>query len=377
MKNFSFSSLSSWYNQPLNLELANNNNYITFHFTGITTNRPKEVRYQYFLEGLDESWSTITDRPEASYNNLPPGKYNFKVKAANSEGYWSNELNYPLIILPPWWNTWWAYASYMLVSLLALTVFIRRRERILKREKVLLEEKVNTRTYELLQEKEKVESTLAQVNELQGQLVETGKMNERLRISQELHDDLGGTLSGIVLYSHLAENQVHAQRTGDAEQSLSLIKQSANDMVSRLSDLVWSVNPEHNSIKKVVEKLREYATEMGLTKNIKVRVDAPGILTELHLPVEITHGVYLFFKEAINNAVKYSGATFLSLSVHHSDHSIEVIISDNGNGFDAATVKKGNGLINMQKRAAGIHAKFCLESIPQKGTVISLQCSLQ
>lgn len=107
LKNFGFSSLTDWYNQPQNLELAYNNNYISFQFIGITTKRPKEVRYQYLLEGLDEHWSSLTDKPEATYNNLPHGKYTFKVKAVNSDGYWSNELAYSFIIHPSWWRTWW------------------------------------------------------------------------------------------------------------------------------------------------------------------------------------------------------------------------------------------------------------------------------
>jgi ligand-binding sensor domain-containing protein/signal transduction histidine kinase len=377
LKNFSFSGLSPWYNQPQNLELAYNNNYITFHFIGITTNRPKEVRYQYFLAGLDKNWSIITDRPEATYNNLPPGKYTFKVKAANSEGYWSNELNYPLIILPPWWSTWWAYTLYALVFLIALIVFIKWRERILKKEKILLEEKVSLRTQELQKEKEKVESSLEQVKALQAQLVETEKINERLRISQELHDDIGGTLSGIVLYSHLAENQIQSQHIDEVERSLNMIQQSANNMVNKLSDIIWSVNPEHNSIKNLFQKLKVYAAEMGAAKNIKVQVDSPEYLAELPLPVSIRHNMYLLFKEAINNAVKYSEASLLQLSIHHSDHDVEFAISDNGKGFDITTVKAGNGLMNMQKRANDIHAKLCLKSIPQQGTVVSLQCSVE
>lgn len=165
--------------------------------------------------------------------------------------------------------------------------------------------------------------------------------------------------------------------TNEVERSLNMIQQSANDMVNKLSDIIWSVNPEHNSIKNLFQKLKEYATEMGVTKNIKVQVDSPEYLVELHLPVKTRHNVYLLFKEAINNAVKYSGASLLQLSVHHSDHSVEFAISDNGKGFDITTIKKGNGLMNMQKRANDIQAKLCLKSSPQQGTVISLQCSME
>jgi len=88
--------------------------------------------------------------------------------------------------MTPWWQIWWAYTLYALVFLAALIVFIKWREKALRKEKILLEEKVAIRTNELQEEKEKVEVTLAQVKTLQAQLIETEKINERLRISQEL-----------------------------------------------------------------------------------------------------------------------------------------------------------------------------------------------
>jgi ligand-binding sensor domain-containing protein/signal transduction histidine kinase len=385
--NFNFSSLSSWHNQPQNLQLAYNNNYITFQFIGITTNRPKEVRYRYFLDGLDEDWSTVTDKPEATYNNLPPGNYTFKVKAVNSEGYWSNELVYPLTIHPPWWHTSWAYTLYILIFLVSLWSFIKWRESALKKDKVLLEKKVVARTHELQKEKEKVDGALTELKATQAQLIQSEKtasfinlqqamLNERLRISRELHDDIGSTLSGIVLYSHLAEDQVHGQRAGEAKNSLNIIQQSANEMVNRLSDIVWAVNPEHIALKDLIQKLEEYAKEMAMAKNIKVQVNVPESLVQIQLPVESRHNIYLIGKEAINNAIKYSHSSLLELSAHHFDHVIEFTIKDNGNGFDMATVKKGNGLINMQKRADEAAAILSVQSVPQQGTLITLQCKI-
>lgn len=104
---FKFGELSNWYNVPKDLDLLYNNNYLTFQFVGININKPRQVKYQYILEGLDDNWSSITENPYATYNNLPHGSYTFKVKAVNSDGYWSNELSYPFIIRPPWWKTWW------------------------------------------------------------------------------------------------------------------------------------------------------------------------------------------------------------------------------------------------------------------------------
>ena len=201
-------------------------------------------------------------------------------------------------------------------------------------------------------------------------------LDERLRISRELHDDIGSTLSGIVLYSHLAENQVQAQQTNEVEKSLNTIQQSANDMVNRLNDIVWAINPEHSTLKSLMQKLEEYAMEIATAKKIKVKVNAPERLAEIQLPVESCHHIYLLAKEAINNAVKYSCACLLELSVKHTENVIEFNIIDNGKGFDIATAKKGNGLINMHKRADDAGAILSVQSAPQKGTCISLQCKI-
>jgi hypothetical protein len=109
---FRFDGVSKWYGLPENLSLTYNNNYLTFHFVGITMQSPKKVSYQYKLEGLDQNWSALTNRSEATYGNLPHGKYTFKVKAMNGDGYWSKEFNYTFTIRPPWWRTWWAYTLF-------------------------------------------------------------------------------------------------------------------------------------------------------------------------------------------------------------------------------------------------------------------------
>jgi two-component system, sensor histidine kinase ChiS len=129
---FRFDSLSWWFSLPVQLSLAHRNNHITFNYIGITMHQPKKVRYQYKLEGNDENWSAITSNTEAPYGNLPHGKYVFKVKAMNSNGYWSNEFHYPFTIRAPWWLTGWAYLSYIIV--LSGIVLIIRREEIRKRD---------------------------------------------------------------------------------------------------------------------------------------------------------------------------------------------------------------------------------------------------
>jgi len=163
---------------PENLSLAYNNNYITFNFIGITQMQPKKVKYQYKLVGIDENWSAITNRTEAPYGNIPQGNYIFKVKAMNSEGYWSNEFSYSFTIRPPWWKTWWMYTIYVISALSLIGGFIKWRERNLKREKIVLEKKVELRTKQLYERNKIVEEQKKVVEEQKKVLEEQKKVLE-------------------------------------------------------------------------------------------------------------------------------------------------------------------------------------------------------
>ncbi len=100
--NFKFNGVTKWYGLPKKLSLDHSNNYLTFNFTGITMNQPKFVKYKYLLEGNDDNWSALSTTSHASYGNLSPGNYVFRVKAMNSDGIWSKEFQYSFVIRPPW-----------------------------------------------------------------------------------------------------------------------------------------------------------------------------------------------------------------------------------------------------------------------------------
>ncbi len=112
---YKMESISKWHNTPQNLSLAYNNNYLSFHFTGITVQSPGMMKYQHLLEGVEDNWSALTSQNEATYGNLDPGTYTFKAKSINKEGVWSKELRYTFTIRPPWWQTWLAYFCYIVL----------------------------------------------------------------------------------------------------------------------------------------------------------------------------------------------------------------------------------------------------------------------
>jgi ligand-binding sensor domain-containing protein/serine phosphatase RsbU (regulator of sigma subunit) len=206
---FKFNGIANWHALPKELSLAYNNNYLTFSFIGITMKQPKKVRYRFKLEGNDENWSSVSHLTEASYGNLSPGDYTFKVKAMNSDGYWSKEYHYAFTIRPPWWQTWWAYTLYILMALSTLFSYIKWRERALKQRQKELELKVDEATLVIRNQKEEVEKQKEVVEE-QKHLIEekhkeiTDSINyaERIQRSflatkEQLDEHLNSSLRGV------------------------------------------------------------------------------------------------------------------------------------------------------------------------------------
>ncbi|HET6244757.1 MAG: SpoIIE family protein phosphatase [Bacteroidetes bacterium] len=140
-----------------NTELDHNNNNLIFTFQGLWFSSPEKIKYRYKLEGFENDWSFETETPHASYPNLPPGKYTFKVQATSENYIWSDELNYSFTILPPFWKTWWFISALIIAIISAVMTFIQYRERKLVQEKRLLEDKVEERTSEITKQKKIIE----------------------------------------------------------------------------------------------------------------------------------------------------------------------------------------------------------------------------
>ncbi len=143
---------------PKDHKMSYQDKQITFEYAAICFTNPQEVRYQYKLEGFNEQWSPVTKKTSVEYSNLPPGDYTFKVKACNNDKLWNKTpATYRFTVTPPFWMTWWFYASCALFVGLVVYGFIRWRTYRIRRERNILENKVQERTKELQQQKEKVE----------------------------------------------------------------------------------------------------------------------------------------------------------------------------------------------------------------------------
>ncbi|RYG15717.1 MAG: hypothetical protein EOO07_14785 [Chitinophagaceae bacterium] len=200
--------------------------------------------------------------------------------------------------------------------------------------------------------------------------------NLRSKISQDLHDEVGATLSGIAMYSYITKNQLSQKDNAAVNQSLDVIKDNASEMVAKLNDIVWAVNPLEDNLLALTERLKEFALQIAGAKNLKVKFTSTPDTESVKLTMEQRKNIYLICKEAINNAVKYSNANLLQISVAVLHKELCISINDNGIGFQSAAASKGNGLINMASRANEIGAELSINGTSGSGTKINLMCKI-
>lgn len=194
----------------------------------------------------------------------------------------------------------------------------------------------------------------------------------RNQISSELHDDIGATLSGINMYGYLAKKQIEDNQQQEVEKSINIIQHSAREMVDKLNDIIWSVSPKDELLENLMDKLSKYARLLAATKQIEVKIALPENIAGFIIKAAYKHQVYLIFKEAINNAVKYSQCTLLEIHVFEEGNILNIFLNDNGVGLNNNTLKRGNGLSNMETRAIDIKADLKIVSHENKGMRIEV-----
>ncbi len=206
---------------------------------------------------------------------------------------------------------------------------------------------------------------------------ESALQRERARIAQDLHDELGSTLTRLSLLSGLVKaDKDHPEQVEAHADNLS---QAADQTVRALEEIVWAVRPGSDSLQSLADYFAHFANELFEGHETRCRLDLPHDLPAVPLPPDIRHNIFLIVKEALTNALKHAGAREVQVQARASNHKLEILVQDNGKGFDPATLveDRRNGLGNMRRRAESIGGKLDVQSAPGKGTTVKLSVDLR
>jgi signal transduction histidine kinase len=223
----------------------------------------------------------------------------------------------------------------------------------------------------------KLAISLTELKQTQDQLIKIEKEKEaeniRSTISRDIHDEVGSTLSGVALFSEIARQKMKEHNDADVSAYLEHISTNSKEMVQKMSDIVWAINPENDSFGRIMTKLQAMAMNLCAGKNIRLHTSIDKNILDEHPEMQVRKNLYLFIKEALNNAIKYSGGKNLFFSLQKHDEAIVAEIKDDGKGFDRNAHAIGNGLNNMRIRARELKGLFTLDAEPGKGTIVRLE----
>ncbi len=193
----------------------------------------------------------------------------------------------------------------------------------------------------------------------------------RNSIARDLHDDIGSTLSSINILSKVALHE----KNKNIENYLQLIGDQSSRIMENMGDMVWSINPKNDSLDQVIIRMREFANEILEPLNIDYHF-SENIKTVVGLDADKRKGLFLIYKESVNNAAKYSEGKRIEISIHQTDSTLQLSVKDDGKGFDEQTIKAGNGLHNLRERAKEMNAVITIDSTIGKGTEVTLTLPL-
>lgn len=190
----------------------------------------------------------------------------------------------------------------------------------------------------------------------------------RNNIARDLHDDIGSALSSINIMSQLAMLE-----KGNVGDQMRRISETSLRMMESMSDIVWSINPENDSLDKLIVKMKEFAQEILEPQDIQYTFEVDHDLLALKLDVEKRKNLFLIFKESVNNAAKYSESSHVLVRIEAQRGNLQLTVKDNGKGFETENVRRGNGLTNMVQRARSMKGRLTQIASPGNGTEIIAQ----
>lgn len=319
-------------------------------YTGLSFTAPERVRFRTRLEGMEEEWQEAGTEREAVYRYLRPGAYRFQVMACNNDGIWNEtgaEIRF--MIRSHWWQRAWFQVLAGLAGAVLIAVMVggmaRRR---------------NARR-------------LARIE--RGHALE----RERARIARDIHDDLGSGLTRIMLLSRQAREEIDPDSPARGE--VDQIGRAAEKLTQAMDEIVWAVDPRHDSLDSMVGYVGSAAQELLSTAGIRFRLEAPADPPDWQLSADRRHSLFLAFKEALHNVVRHAGAETVKVVFAIEDRAFTLSVEDDGQGFDPADpqsrVGGGRGLEHLGRRLAEIGGTCEVTSRAGSGTKVSFRIPME
>ncbi|MBS1626809.1 MAG: hypothetical protein JSR09_04865 [Bacteroidetes bacterium] len=315
------------------LTLSYDENDLVFKVASLDFTKPDANRFQYQLQDWDDNF-IITDNNVIRYSKLPPGNYVFVLKTSNSDDVWSNEEKIYITITPPFWQTWWFYMLMIIVIIVVAIVSIR----------TFVKKKLKEQQRELEKQKALVE--------------------ERQRISREMHDDIGSGLTQIALMSDAAIRKNKSTELND-------IAQTSRKLISSMSEIVWSLQTENKPLEQLFAYIREQLFKLLEYTDIDYQIQFPDNTNHIILKNKQSRNILLITKELVNNAVKHSKAKHISISCNIKNQQLYFEVKDDGIGFTEFASFEGNGLKNIKSRIDDIKGILTINSTKGYGTTFN------
>ncbi len=308
------------------IDIPNNITQTTIYFQNIVYPYDNKVKYAYKIAGLHKEWINLNTQNFITLIGLYPGTYHLQVKAFSDEVVTGEIKELTLVFHPKWYQTLW-FKGVMIVLIIALGYGAYR----------------------------------IRINQLEHE------HQIRTKLASDLHDDLGSTMNSVKVYANLAIMDP------GAEKYLFKIKESAQEAIVGIRDIIWVLDDSKDTIEHLFTRISSFAASLCEANDIAYKLVITQEARDYKLAQGERRNLYMILKEAVNNAVKYAEARELVLSASLKKGKPEIQITDDGKGFDTNTTTDGNGLNNMQRRSKEIKFHFHISSAPGNGTSIYFQ----
>lgn len=341
-----YKGTTPFYNVPVGLRLPPAKNNLTFTFQALSLSDESGISYRYHMEGLDAQWSDWAPINTITYSALPPGTYALHVQCSAEGQLIDRELVYPFEIITPFHKTilfrFLIFGGCILLGVSLQYLANRRKQARLKMIEALRRE----------------EQAIV-----------------RERTAEDFHDEVGNKLTRINVLTNVLRTKL-----GNAGPDIQRIIDQINDNTQQLyggtRDILWSLIPSNDNLYEILHRVRDFGGDLFGDTDVAFQfAGTEEHWREYRLPMDASRNLIMIFKEAMNNCLKYSGASRVTLTaiLDSNTHLLTLQLIDNGKGFDEITVKRGNGLNNMEIRAKRINGQLTLQAIPGRGTLLSLQ----